>query len=645
MKLTSLAAALLLCLPSLAQQFKELPSFGKVDKAELEMKECSFEKSAGAMVIFSEAESFFKIDLNASVSPVFEQTEHRVRIKIFNEKGFGSANIKIIYPDDKMISIKKFSAQTYNLDAGGNIVVTKVDDKSVFDKKLNKRFYERTFAFPAVKAGSIIEYKYILDGESESQWYFQQSIPVEYSRFVLNFPAELIMSVTPYTNLPVQQGKDYKSGNNYSWYAMENIPPLNDEPYMSCREDYLQRLEARLVALDFAGSPRQNLLRTWPGIIKELVEDEDFGKQLKKDIPRTADLDKMLQAEANPYRKMNIVHNYVRNNMQWNNYNGIWALDGVKSAWRDKKGTSGEINLILINLLKDAGLDVHPILVSTRSNGIINTSVAGYSQFDKVMAYVDIDNKTYILDATEKNTPSFILPYEVMASEGLLIDKLSTYGWGWKTIWDDKHIFRNNVFVQADLDEKGNMKGTATISSYDYEKIQQLAVYRKGMDYVKKDLQQVDGLSADSILVENAEVDSLPLIVNCQFESKGSASGEYKYFSSNLFSGLTKNHFIADERSTDIFFGANQLYEINGTYFLPDGYTMEVLPKNLRMIMPDTSIVFIRQASYSDGILSVKYVVEFKSPLFVKDSYPEFKEFYKKLFSLLNEKFVYKKKA
>jgi hypothetical protein len=41
-------------------------------------------------------------------------------------------------------------------------------------------------------------------------------------------------------------------------------------------------------------------LRTWPGIIKELMEDEDFGLQLKKNIPRTSDLDALLKDVNDP---------------------------------------------------------------------------------------------------------------------------------------------------------------------------------------------------------------------------------------------------------------------------------------------------------------------------------------------------------
>ena len=111
-----------------------------------------------------------------------------------------------------------------------------------------------------------------------------------------------------------------------------------------------------MVATEFPGMPRRNLLRSWPGIIKQLMEDEDFGVQLRRNIPRTSDLDAMLAPVKDPYQKMVIIHDYVRKNMQWNDTYSIWALDGVKTAWKDKKGTVGEINLILVNLLKDAYL-------------------------------------------------------------------------------------------------------------------------------------------------------------------------------------------------------------------------------------------------------------------------------------------------
>jgi hypothetical protein len=628
-----------------SQKMVKLPEFGKVDLSELQMTECAFDKGAAAMVIFDEAESVFRLNLTSAGLPYFEQTDHRTRIKIFNQKGFDNANIKIRYPSSSnMVSITHLSAQTYNLDASGNMVITKLDKASIYDKKINSRFSEKIFAFPDVKAGSVIEYKYILDNASRDKWYFQKSIPVQFSRFIMDFPPELIISFIPYCSLPLSYDKsDTKGVGNYSWYAMENIPGLTDEPYMSCREDYLQRLEARLVALDFPGIPRKNLVHNWPDIIKELIDDEDFGRQLKRDIPRTADLDVMLRGINDPFSKMLIIHDYVRKNMQWNGYSNIWALDGVRSAWKDKKGTSGEINLILINLLKDAGLSVHPLLVSTRANGIVNTGVAGYDQFDKVMAHVTIGESVYILDATEKITPSSLIPLEVMASEGLLIAKPDSYEWGWHSLFDNKHVFSRKVILEADADTNGTLKGLATIVAGDYERCKLLPEGKNSVVKLKDNLTFLQTVRIDSLGFENLETDSMPLIQHVKFESTGSSSGAYKYFSVNLFAGLEKNPFVAEDRTTDIFFGANQKYEINAVIFIPEGYIMDELPKNLRMRLPDTSIVFTRQSAYASGILNLRFQLEFNTPFFSRDVYPQFREFYKKLFDLLNEKFVYRK--
>ena len=177
---------LLLIFPVLltAQKQSSLTDFGKVDKAALLMKECSFDKGAGAMVLFDEAESLFNLNIYSS-SPVFQQTEHHTRIKIFNKKGFDQANVKIRYGNDNNVSIKNLSAQTYNMDEAGNIVITKVDKSSIYDKQINKRYSERIFFFPDVKEGSILEYSYTLDGVSEGKWYFQKSIPVQSSKHII----------------------------------------------------------------------------------------------------------------------------------------------------------------------------------------------------------------------------------------------------------------------------------------------------------------------------------------------------------------------------------------------------------------------------------------------------------------------------
>jgi hypothetical protein len=643
-----LLSALLFLSNTPAQGIKALPAFGKVEKADLELTQCSFEANAPAMVLFDEGVSVFRINGNSLGYSLFRETRHHIRIKILSKKGFDYANIKIRYSTaDNSVSVRHLSAQTYNLDASGNIVVSKVEKNAIYEQKISKRYSEKVFAFPDVKEGSVIEYEYTLENATEGEWYFQKEIPVLFSRFVADFPPELELSLVPNARREIAVKQNKKGVNNISYYSMENIPSLGDEPYMSCREDYLQRMYIKVIAVDFPGSPRTSLIRTWPGIVRELMADNDFGIELEKNIPRTAELDAQLKTMTDAYQKMLLIHKYVKDNMEWDKHYSIWASDGVKSAWKSKKGNSGEINLILINLLRDADINARPVLVSTRDNGIINTGVAGYEQFNKVLAYVQIADRFYILDATDKITPSGMIPPEVLASEGLVVEKVSSgkYEWGWKVLWDRRHQFSKNVSISAAIDAKHQVNGDAFVTTGGYARLQLVPLISQGDTALQSNLALQPGIKIDSLVVMNSKVDTLPLQQQFKFSMPASATGEYHFFSLNLFAGLEKNPFIADERQSDIFFGYNQQYAINCAVTLPEGCEIDELPKNVRMMMPDTSIVFSRLSFFSEGLLTVRISLEFKSPLYTADEYQGFKEFYKKLFGLLNDRYVYKKKA
>ncbi|MCG2617805.1 DUF3857 domain-containing protein [Terrimonas sp. NA20] len=621
----------------------ELPAFGKVEKAELQMKECPFEENAEAMVLIDEAQ------LDYVLGSSFDMKK-RVRIKILSEKGLDRANVHLSFISARNEEeIRNLEAQTYNLDDNGNIVITKLEKNLIYDKKLNKRETERSFTFPAVKVGSVIEFRYKHVNAGLVDWYFQRSVPVQYSRFKIDMPEEIEVSVTPHTNRPYDKKRE-ESGRRYKdSYSMTNVPSFHDEPFIINEDFYMDRLETKITALVIDGR-RKSRTVSWLDVIKFLMEDEDFGAQIKKNIPRTADLDAKLKDISMPYEKMKTIYKYVQDNMQWNDYTGIWAFDGVKSAWKDKKGTSGEINLILVNLLKDAGLKVFPILMSTHANGLVNSFDAGtvdrpgFRQFNKVMALVELDGKPYVLDASQKGIPVHLTPAEVLQTEGLVIEKLETGEWGWRSVRPQAPS-KNLILINGLIDADGKMTGQATISSYDYARLSRLPVAKKGKDkFIETYVSGNQGMLVDDVLFENLDSDSLPLVQKILFNKSLNNTGEYSYFSSNILSGLEKNPFVADHRFSDVFFGTNQTYTILGNFTLPEGFEFDALPKNIKMIMPDTSIVMTRAAQVTNGILSTKIQVEFKKPIYAAAEYEDFQEFYKRLFELINEQYVVRKK-
>lgn len=88
-----------------------------------------------------------------------------------------------------------------------------------------------------------------------------------------------------------------------------------------------------------------------------------------------------------------------------------------------------------------------------------------------------------------------------------------------------------------------------------------------------------------------------------------------------------------------------QNYELFGNFEIPAGYVFEDLPKNISMILPDTSILFKRTINASENHFNIRISIEVKNTYYPVDDYLDIKEFYKRLFDLLNEQIVIKKTA
>jgi len=629
-------------LAALCQSKKNLPSFGKVSKEELLNSTCEFDKDAEAMVLYESGRWYLDIGNNG----YYDELVHHVRIKILNEKGVDRANVKLRYTSKlNSEAITNLSANTYNLDESGNIVTTKLEKNLVYRKKLNSYVTEQAFTMPAVKVGSVIEYKYTWRGFDKRSWTLQWSIPVKFSRYEVNFPSMFELYIRPSASLPFSSTDESTGLRTIKQFSMQDIPALRNEKYITCPEDYLQKIDAWLVAYTI-NNRRYPLLKSWPELAKDMLQSDYIGDQIKKQLPGVDELKLSVAAIGDPYKKMVAVHEYVRKHMSWNGVDNYWAAGGVKGAWKDRKGSSGDINLILINLLREVGLQVNPILVSTRENGRVTTLFPDRSQFNKLLAYVKLADRTYVLDGVDKHTPAGMIPYDVMFTEGLMLDPSIPHNFSWEPIWDSVRQDRNVVVFMADVKEDGTVKGKATVTSYDYARSKRIRDINDKETFPKRYL-DIDNanLNVDSLKFKNVDADTLPLVQEFEFAGVLNNSGEYNFVSTNLFSGLGSNPFIADTRYSDVFFGTNQRYMVISSVKIPDGYTFEDVPKDVRMMLPDRSLQITRMSSSSGNTINTKLVVEFKRPYYSPEEYPDLKAFYKKMYELLEEQVVIKKKT
>lgn len=627
--------ALIVCCGATAQS----QNFGAVPDNQLSLAVCPFDKDADAIVLLHEAVSTYDDGYRLL-------TEHHVRVKILKEKGIDEANISIPFrSQDDFETIGDIKAITINTDANGMQTNQDVERKSIFRQRNNAYWSEMKFTFPSVKVGSILEYKYTSTCRNYGgldEWVFQSHLPVLKSRYQLYIVphAEFSYAVRKSSSMPVDIKKNEQGGSVV--FTMENIPGLKQEPYMDARRDYLQRVEFQLAGY-IGAFDKKKYMTSWAEVIRELNNSPELAGQLNKNLDGTEDFIKLAK-QLPPLERMDAVYNFVRKNMSWNGINSRLSPGGIKSAWNKKSAVSGDINLILINLLKAADLEVYPMLVSERHHGRVDTNTPFVDQFNTIYAAVVINGKKYYLDATNQFIPPRMIPPEILNTTALILNRRVG---GLIRIADDSLSYREYINVMAKVNEDGNVSGKAFFNSTDYARCHRLREYKKDrQQYIKGLSKGPSAITIDSFSIMNETGDSLPLQNNFLYKGNLNKTGDYIFVPLNLFSGFTDNPFVADHRLTDINFGFRQSVGINCNISLPEGYAIDALPQSVRLVNPDKTILFTRRLFRDEAhnVVVAMMSIDLNRSFYAADDYAELKEFYKKMFDMLNEPIVLRKK-
>ena len=636
--LTRIFAAIACLLPYmyLSAQLIE-PKFKSYSPEEIQMNKCSFDPSADAIVLFDIVNSNYNDEYNLL------QKRH-VRIKVFNEKGIRNANIVIpFYSGSDFEFIRDIEGAVLTIDKDGMQELKELNRSDIYYEKVNKNYSLVKFALPNVKAGSIIEYTYLSVCKNYGglrDWFFQTEIPTVYSSFTLMvIPGRafsyLIQKKLDYP-IDLQQNKNVGSTS----FTMRNIPGLHEEPYMEAAKDYLQKVEFQLANYTSRFGDKVNYITSWNDITKELMSEPYFGKVIDKKIPGTEALIAETIAIPSMEGKMQFVHNYIRKNIAWNGQDSKYSMNSLKDVWEKKKGNSGELNLLLINILKEVGVEVYPLLVSDRDHGRVNPQVAMLDQFNKVNAYVKAENKIYVLDASDRFTPGHLIPHSILNSHAFLMN-------GKKSeviqLLDDKSNHLNVTTLIATINTDGIVEGKRSVISSNYARIEReksaLQDKERFMyNYFSKDKE----MKIDSMLITYGVTDTDPMNQEFKFITTTSSTGDFQLLNTNLYTGIDKNPFTADQRFSRINFGSKQQTISYQKYILAAGLKAEELPKNIHIKTPDNSLELLRIMKLEGNELNVQISFKINQPVFNSDDYDSLKDFYKKMNNALNEQVVFK---
>lgn len=632
----------LLCFFKITNAQEAIPEFGAVDMSELTMKECSFEKTATFMNLIKTAKISFDIAALSGVPKI--STEYRVRIKIFNEKGFSAANIKIPYiSKSKSTKIIDIDAYIYYLDQTGKIIREKVESNEIYqDKSRAKNALNYiSFTFPNLKVGVVIEYRYTrVDKNSIGirPWFFQDEVPTSVSKVTAMTPEYLRMDY----HLLALDKIERDSSKEMRSFTLRNIHSFKPEPFMTPLKDNLQRVEFALAVpsvIDVFSNPDARL-GTYNFF---LLNSPFFGFQFYRPIVGADKFIDSVRKLKDIDDRIACAYAYIKKNIEWNGEQTFFC-DSMYECWKNKSGSSAEMNIYFLDLLRKVDISCYPVLISTRDNGNPDPDFASFSQFDGVDIMVMNNSTRYIIDCTQKNLSFKMPPLNILNSYGYIIDQKI---YGWLFIVDPRILRKNDVSINGEMDSLGNIHGTASFRSIGFAKTQTLQDLKKKNDLSKSDdnetINNVADLLMDSLIMEHDHDDVDTLVQKANFHLTLSNSGKSYFLNPNMFSTFRKNPFKDSERFSDIDFGCNQSFDVRIDIKVPIGISVESIPENISFSKLDSNILFERKISVENSTLTIHSLFVLKNAVFNKGDYPDLKSFFDKFYSSLSEEILFKK--
>jgi len=620
----------------LAQDVK----FGEVTLEELEEEYYPKDSSANAAYLYKYRYTYIQ---NESLV-----TEIYHKIKIYNKDGldFATKRIKLYKSNSADERVSGLKANTYNL-VNGKIEINKISKASIFRTEYHKRQDHYTFTMPNVKEGSIIEYKYKIYSPfftNIDEYKFQHSIPVKKLYSKLYTPAFFRFKKKVKGFLPVIPKRDHKRDArigvevNITEYNMSDIPALEDELYVDNIENYRSGVEYELVAINYTTHTKY-YSQTWGDVAKSVNKSDTFKNKINKKSYFKDDLDNLLSDVITNDDKIKKVFEFIKSKVKWNEIEGVYTFNGMPKAYKTGVGNVGDINLMLISMMRYAGLKANPILLSTKDNGIPrHPTIDGLNY---VICGIELNNKVILLDATSKYTNQNILPIRTMNWFGKLIRPDNTIK---NIVLTPIKLSTTITNMNVKLSTEGTINGMIRNVYRNHHGFQ----FRENYTKISNDdyLSEIESLNGN-IEISEHKLDNIDNVDKPVVEIFSFSKDNYieiiddkMYFSPLLFFAMNSNPFLAEERlfPIDFVFPWNKKYQIS--IKIPDGYTLESIPKSIKIKLPNKLGEFVYLIKRSNNKIQLSCHTKMTYSKIPASQYAFLKQFYNQIIIKQGEKVI-----
>ena len=600
--------------------------------------------------------------------PMHYQTYY-YRIKVLTEKGKDLATVEIPYEKHNW---KASDIRGRTIHSDGTIIPLTVKPEDLMTEKSGERqFGKMVFTLPGVEVGSILEYTYTYrydDREFSSPlWevqrkYFVHSAHYQFTPFKAFMPTGTpdtstsmylidehgrpVNSLAWWNRLP--PGVTMKTSVNGSYTVdVIDVPPIPDEEWMPPINSFLYRVFFYYLP---ASTPNEFWLSE--------------SKFWSKDVDKFAEPSKAIKAAVDGI----VAANDSDENKARKLYDAVEALDNTDYSRRksesemkelrikeakhaedtlaQKSGSSEDIAMLYLAMVRAAGLPAYAVKVVDRDRGIFDPTYMSLRQLDTTLVAVTIGGKEVVVDPGEKMCPFGTLNWRHsnaggvgQSAQGLAVSTTAPQAY--------KENATNRI-GDVTVDEHGSVSGSFNIVMTGQEALRwRQASLRNDDTELKKDfdrgLERIvpDGVEMhiDHFLGMNEPGANLIAIAKVS-GSLGTATAKRLMLPGFFFETRSSQPFVNEEKRmepVDMRYADRITDQV--TYHLPAGMTVEGAPQDANIAWPGHA-VFVAKSKTDAGqiIIANSLAVAFTEAK--PEEYQDLRGFYQKVAAATQEQLV-----
>jgi hypothetical protein len=329
--------------------------------------------------------------------------------------------------------------------------------------------------------------------------------------------------------------------------------------------------------------------------------------------------------------KVKAIHKYLSHKILWDGTEDYTASKSLRTINSKEKGNNADINMLMICMLRNAGLKADPVILSTRSNGSINQVSAMVQQFNYMVVNVTVNGEAFLVDATDPLRPWNQLPFECLNGVGRLIN---TYEARFVELKNSEEKNRS-VHLDLTLSASGEVTGKYSERNTGYNALDIRKLVRNEGEDGYLDLIKTAFSDAE---ITNFRLENLAEPDSCMVESSDVSikngmhqAGDKYIINPYLCFGTTGNPFISPERKFPVDFGCPLVENYSITLTIPEQYELLEKPENSSFKLGDDDIQYTISYSEMDKKLTINSSLRINKTSYTIKEYAALRDLYAKM--------------